>query len=55
MTGQQALLDSQTLAARRGTAAGRLRSDVAVVIWLKGRDLAAMTGRPALARAGVAG
>jgi len=55
MTGQQALLDSQTLAARRGTAAGRLRSDVAVVIWLKGRDLAAMTGRPALARAGVVG
>ena len=55
MTGKQALLDSKRLPAGRGTAGGQLRSDVAVVIWLKGRDQAAMTGRPALVRAGAAG
>ena len=55
MTGRRALLDSKRLPAGRGKAGGQLRSDVAVVIWLKGRDQAAMTGRPALVRAGAAG
>jgi hypothetical protein len=43
------------MSAGRGSAGGRLRSDVGVVIWLKGRDLAAVTGRPWLNRAGAAG
>ena len=55
MTGRLALLGSPTRSAGRGTAAGRLRRDVGVVIWLEGRDLAGMTRRPGLARAGVAG
>jgi hypothetical protein len=55
MSGRQALLGSPTLSAGRGTTARRLRRDIGVVIWLKGRDLAGMTGRPGLARAGMAG
>ena len=55
MIGQQMLLDPQTLSPATGTAGGRLRSDVAVVVWLKARDLAVMMGRPVLVRAGAAG
>ena len=55
MIGQQTLQDPPTLSPASGTAGRRLRTDVAVVAWLKARDLAAMTGRPALARAGAAG
>ena len=54
MTGQQMLLDSHTRSRASGTVVGRLRSDVGVVIWLKGSDLAASTGRHALVRAGAA-
>jgi len=55
MTAQHALLDGTRLPAGHGWARGQVRSDVGLVIWLKGRDLAAMTGRPALVRAGAAG
>ena len=55
MSSLQTQLKWKSVPRARSTALGRLRSDVAVIAWLQGKELAAMTGRPALVRAGVAG
>jgi hypothetical protein len=55
MSSQQTLLNWKSVPRARSTALGGLRSDVAVIAWLQSKELAAMTGRPALIRAGMAG